>query len=371
MRVVRLRVDTQAVAVRQSALATQRARRGRARASVQQRPDRPSPGEEAVRARGDGQVGAERLATAPAIWSQNPDDDSNPAAIAALAAAWLLVMHAVDVYYLVIPEVSRATQRKYDPRPLRWVTPYVAAQFVLVAAATTAFLFGIGSMSVVSAALRYHTADTMSHGATALGITVALDLALRGRALVAGLAIGLVAATRPVSAVAIALVGLVILKRVRFIAVLAGVGLFIGYWDTVMNYWEKWTQAGHAHARELEPGKEFYCPMDPQVVRSTYEPNGDVPKCPICGMDLVPVEEEAPPAATPAPGAKKERKIKYWVSPMDPGYIRDKPGKEGKSFVPQACDVIEGSHELGHIFGRDRFEVVDHPTAVFIFPIVG
>ena len=38
------------------------------------------------------------------------------------------------------------------------------------------------------------------------------------------------------------LVGLVILKRVRFIAVLAGVGLFIGYWDTVMNYWEKWTQ---------------------------------------------------------------------------------------------------------------------------------
>ena len=38
------------------------------------------------------------------------------------------------------------------------------------------------------------------------------------------------------------LVGLVILKRVRFIAVLAGVGVFIGYWDTVMNYWDKWTQ---------------------------------------------------------------------------------------------------------------------------------
>ena len=46
------------------------------------------------------------------------------------------------------------------------------------------------------------------------------------------------------------LVGLVILKRVRFIAILAGVGMFIGYWDTVMNYWEKWTQpqsvAAHA-----------------------------------------------------------------------------------------------------------------------------
>jgi membrane fusion protein, copper/silver efflux system len=82
------------------------------------------------------------------------------------------------------------------------------------------------------------------------------------------------------------LVGLVILKRLRFIAVLAAVGLFIGYWDTVMNYWEKWTQPRSVTSRELQPGYEFYCPMDPQVVRPTYEPNGDVPKCPICGMPL-------------------------------------------------------------------------------------
>ena len=82
------------------------------------------------------------------------------------------------------------------------------------------------------------------------------------------------------------LVGLVILKRVRFIAVLAAVGIFIGYWDTVMNYWEKWTQPQSVASHELEPGHEFYCPMDPQVIRSTYEPNGDVPKCPICGMPL-------------------------------------------------------------------------------------
>lgn len=82
------------------------------------------------------------------------------------------------------------------------------------------------------------------------------------------------------------LVGLVILKRVRFIAVLAAVGVFIGYWDTVMNYWDKWTQPGRVASHELQPGHEFYCPMDPQVIRSTYEPNGDVPKCPICGMPL-------------------------------------------------------------------------------------
>jgi Cu(I)/Ag(I) efflux system membrane fusion protein len=82
------------------------------------------------------------------------------------------------------------------------------------------------------------------------------------------------------------LVGLVILKRVRFIAVLAGVGLFIGYWDSVMNYWEKWTRPRSVASHKLEPGHEFYCPMDPQVHRETYEPNGDVPKCPICGMPL-------------------------------------------------------------------------------------
>jgi membrane fusion protein, copper/silver efflux system len=82
------------------------------------------------------------------------------------------------------------------------------------------------------------------------------------------------------------LVGLVVLKRVRFIAVLVGVGVFIGYWDTVINYWDKWTRPRNVAARALEPGQEFYCPMDPQVVRSTYEPNGDVPKCPICGMPL-------------------------------------------------------------------------------------
>jgi Cu(I)/Ag(I) efflux system membrane fusion protein len=82
------------------------------------------------------------------------------------------------------------------------------------------------------------------------------------------------------------LVGLVILKRLRFIAILAGVGLFIGYWDTVKNYWDKWTQPQSVSTHELAPGQEFYCPMDPQVIRSTYEPNGDVPKCPICGMPL-------------------------------------------------------------------------------------
>jgi hypothetical protein len=66
--------------------------------------------------------------------------------------------------------------------------------------------------SIACAALRYHTADTMAHGASALGITVALTCALRGRRTgsikhfaLAGLATGWVMATRPVSSVPIAI----------------------------------------------------------------------------------------------------------------------------------------------------------------------
>jgi Cu(I)/Ag(I) efflux system membrane fusion protein/cobalt-zinc-cadmium efflux system membrane fusion protein len=72
--------------------------------------------------------------------------------------------------------------------------------------------------------------------------------------------------------------------------------------------------------------------MHPEIVRDTPG------KCPKCGMDLVRVDK----AAAPAPAAKKERKIKYWVSPMDPGYVRDKPGK-----APCGMDLVPVYEEVG------------------------
>jgi hypothetical protein len=68
-------------------------------------------------------------------------------------------------------------------------------------------------LSIVSGALRYHTADTMSHAAAALGIALALDAALRRRIVIAGLLVGAIVATRPVSAVAVGIVGLVVVLR--------------------------------------------------------------------------------------------------------------------------------------------------------------
>ncbi|MGO9620950.1 MAG: efflux RND transporter periplasmic adaptor subunit [Desulfobaccales bacterium] len=87
--------------------------------------------------------------------------------------------------------------------------------------------------------------------------------------------------------------------------------------------------------------KYWRAPMDPTYIR-------DKPGKSPMGMDLVPVYEEAPaapagaPAAAAAPGAQKERKIKYWVDPMDPTYVRDKPGK-----APCGMDLVPVYEEEG------------------------
>jgi RND family efflux transporter MFP subunit len=77
--------------------------------------------------------------------------------------------------------------------------------------------------------------------------------------------------------------------------------------------------------------KYWLAPMDPTYIR-------DKPGKSPMGMDLVPVYE----GETPAQAIKKERKIKYWVSPMDPGYIRDKPGK-----APCGMDLVPVYEEAG------------------------
>lgn len=74
--------------------------------------------------------------------------------------------------------------------------------------------------------------------------------------------------------------------RLRFVAILVGIGLVIGYWDTIKNYADKWTRPTAASVAALTGGEEFFCPMHPSVVRDKLDPSGAMPKCPICGMPL-------------------------------------------------------------------------------------
>ena len=105
---------------------------------------------------------------------------------------------------------------------------------------------------------------------------------------------------------------------------------------------------------QAKPVKQLWtCGMHPDVIKE--EPGN----CPICGMTLVPVKQEVGKqadtqdmAAMQDDGGMKEqeqgkagKKILYWRAPMDPTYIRNKPGKSpmGMDLVP----VYEGEGTIG------------------------
>jgi Cu(I)/Ag(I) efflux system membrane fusion protein/cobalt-zinc-cadmium efflux system membrane fusion protein len=73
--------------------------------------------------------------------------------------------------------------------------------------------------------------------------------------------------------------------------------------------------------------------------------------CPICGMELTPVSAEGASAAAATPQAAGKRKIKYWVAPMDPTYISDRPGKSpmGMDLVPVYEDEEPGETTAGGV----------------------
>lgn len=74
--------------------------------------------------------------------------------------------------------------------------------------------------------------------------------------------------------------------------------------------------------------------VDPMHPAYTSDKPG---KAPDCGMDLVPVYEDA----TPPSASTGERKILYWYDPMHPAYKSDKAGKApdcGMDLVPKYAD---------------------------------
>ena len=80
------------------------------------------------------------------------------------------------------------------------------------------------------------------------------------------------------------------------------------------------TNSSEGEVQIIKKENAWTCSMHPQVRQSESGP------CPICGMDLIPVESES----------TTKRKIKYWQAPMDPSYKKDGPGKSpmGMDLVP-------------------------------------
>ena len=73
--------------------------------------------------------------------------------------------------------------------------------------------------------------------------------------------------------------------RLRFALILLATFVLIGKWDTLKNYWDKFTRPAGEQTTQAA-GIEYYCPMHPSVVRHSLEPDGSIPKCPICSMPL-------------------------------------------------------------------------------------
>ena len=101
------------------------------------------------------------------------------------------------------------------------------------------------------------------------------------------------------------------------------------------------TVANLATPASVEAAQQYTCGMHPMVI--TDEPG----LCPICNMDLTPLKSADSEPSIPA----GERKIKYWVAPMDPTFIRDEPGQSpmGMDLVP----VYEDEAVTGSIISID------------------
>jgi len=97
------------------------------------------------------------------------------------------------------------------------------------------------------------------------------------------------------------------------IVVALGIGWFAGKSSAPMTADGTSNESAVEHSVKHLDSK-YQCPMHPNIVKDKEG------SCPICGMDLIPVEQEKPKA-------KKEKVLLYWVAPMDPNYRRDKPGK--------------------------------------------
>lgn len=114
-------------------------------------------------------------------------------------------------------------------------------------------------------------------------------------------------------------------------------------------------------ASMAKASQRYHCPMHPTIVADRP---GD---CPICGMRLVPIEEEESPAAADAPDAtppggqaspsEAEKKRTIYRSTMNPSEFSDQPGKDSMGMEMVAEEVEEAPAGSAVVEGRARVQL--------------
>jgi|CXWL01.1.fsa_nt_gi RND family efflux transporter MFP subunit len=120
--------------------------------------------------------------------------------------------------------------------------------------------------------------------------------------------------------------------------------------------------AGLTACRSGEPAESAVAPAKITRWTCAMHPTylSDRPgQCPICNMDLVPVEPAAAPAAAPTAGEPGERQVAFYRSPMDPAITSPVPAKDemGMEFVPVYADELTGGQAPSAVEGRAAVEL--------------
>ena len=111
---------------------------------------------------------------------------------------------------------------------------------------------------------------------------------------------------------------------------LVALGLIAGIGSTLLLRPAAKDDHQHASASTASPKKQMYqCPMHPQIIQD--HPGA----CPICGMDLVPMDSGEP---------KDKGKILFYRNPMNPSITAQVPMKDemGMDYIPVYAGDLKG-----------------------------
>jgi Cu(I)/Ag(I) efflux system membrane fusion protein/cobalt-zinc-cadmium efflux system membrane fusion protein len=142
--------------------------------------------------------------------------------------------------------------------------------------------------------------------------------------------------------------------KIKGLLIIVGLGaaLGAGYFLGMGRHAEEKGAPSAGTTAATETKTQYTCGMHPFIIQD--EPG----LCPICGMKLTPLK-----AGTGGQTAA-ERKVKHWISPMDPTYVREESGKD-----PMGHDLVPVYEEGGPGGGIDIDPVTAQNMGIRTAPV--